>query len=64
MTKACIDILGDGCLMHQSDYPHPEAHFPDTAQMVMDWPIWQGLGEQTLRNYMASNAEKFMGSRM
>ena len=22
MTKACIDILGDGVLMHQSDYPH------------------------------------------
>ena len=27
MTKACIDILGDGVLMHQSDYPHGEAYF-------------------------------------
>ena len=33
MTKACIDILGDGVLMHQSDYPHGEAYFPDTAGM-------------------------------
>src|SRR6266487_1005275 len=31
MTKACIDILGEGALMHQSDYPHGEAYFPDTA---------------------------------
>jgi len=39
MTKACIDILGDGVLMHQSDYPHGEAYFPDTAGMVIHWPI-------------------------
>jgi hypothetical protein len=35
-TKAVIDILGPDVLMHQSDYPHGEAHFPDTAQMVLD----------------------------
>ncbi len=64
MTKACIDILGDGCLMHQSDYPHPEAHFPDTAQMVMDWPFWKDMGETALRNHMSGNAEKFFGSRL
>jgi predicted TIM-barrel fold metal-dependent hydrolase len=27
MTKAVIDILGPDVLMHQSDYPHGEAHF-------------------------------------
>ena len=64
MTKACIDILGDGNLMHQSDYPHGEAHFPDTAQMVMDWPIWEDFGKDVLTKYMSGNAEKFLGSRL
>jgi len=49
MTKAVIDILGPGVLMHQSDYPHGEAHFPDTAQIVLDWPIWRDLGGLRLR---------------
>ena len=60
MTKAVIDILGSDVLMHQSDYPHGEAHFPDTAQMVLDWPIWQDLGRDTLQRHMAGNAEKFL----
>src|SRR5713101_1954137 len=30
--------------MHQSDYPHGEAYFPDTAAMVLDWPFWKDLG--------------------
>ena len=48
LAKTCYDILGDGALTHQSDYPHPEAHFPDTAEMVIDWPIWQELGDKAL----------------
>lgn len=64
MTKACIDILGDGALMHQSDYPHGEAYFPDTASMIINWPIWEGLGEEALRKHMAGNAESFLGSRL
>ncbi len=60
MTKACIDILGPDTLMHQSDYPHPEAHFPDTAQMVLDWDIWEGLGEDVLRKHMGENAEELL----
>ena len=60
MTKAVIDILGPGVLMHQSDYPHGEAHFPDTAQMVVDWPIWNDFGHEALQQHMAGNAEKFL----
>jgi len=59
-TKAVIDILGPSVLMRQSDYPHDEAHFPDTAQMVLDWPIWNDLGREVLRQHMAGNAEKFL----
>jgi hypothetical protein len=46
--------------MHQSDYPHGEAHFPDTAQMVLDWPIWKDLDGDVLRQHMSGNAEKFL----
>jgi len=60
MTKACIDLLGTEALMHQSDYPHGEAHFPDTAEMVIDWPFWKELGPEALQKHMAGNAEKFL----
>ena len=60
MTKAVIDILGPDVLMHQSDYPHGEAHFPDTAQMVLDWPIWKELGRDVLTRHMAGNAERYL----
>jgi hypothetical protein len=60
MTKAVIDILGPHVLMHQSDYPHGEAHFPDTAQMVLDWPIWKDFGPEVLRQHMGGNAENFL----
>jgi predicted TIM-barrel fold metal-dependent hydrolase len=59
MTKAVIDILGENVLMHQSDYPHGEAHFPDTASMVMGWDIWQGR-ETALRRHMSGNAEDYL----
>lgn len=64
MTKACYDILGNGALMHQSDYPHGEAHFPDTAEMVMNWPCWKELPEEALTNHMAGTAEKYFGPRL
>ncbi len=56
MTKACIDLLGTDCLMHQSDYPHGEAQFPDTAKNVIDWPIWKDLGQAALAKHMGGNA--------
>ena len=60
MTRGCLELLGDNCLTHQSDYPHGEAFFPDTAGMVMDWPIWEKLGEDTLRKYMWDNGVGFL----
>ena len=60
MTKTVIDILGPGVLMHQSDYPHGEAHFPDTAQIVLDWPIWKDLDGSVLQRHMAGNAESYL----
>ncbi|MCH7528220.1 MAG: amidohydrolase family protein [Candidatus Marinimicrobia bacterium] len=60
MTKACIDILGDGALMFQSDYPHNETYFPDTVDLVLGWDIWKGLGEEVTRKFMSGNAEKML----
>ena len=40
--------------------PHGEAHFPDTAPIVLDWPIWQDLGREIVQKHMAGNAEKFL----
>jgi predicted TIM-barrel fold metal-dependent hydrolase len=60
LTRATLELLGDGCLTHQSDYPHGEAFFPDTAGMVIDWPIWENLGGDYLRKYMWDNAIAFL----
>jgi predicted TIM-barrel fold metal-dependent hydrolase len=60
LTKSCIEILGEDVLMHQSDYPHGEANFPDTADIVMNWPIWKDFGPHALKKHMSGNAEKYM----
>ncbi len=60
MTKATIDLLGENCLMHQSDYPHGQTWFPDTAKEVIEWPIWAQLGKDALRKHMADNAASFL----
>ena len=60
MTKACYELLGSDCWMHQSDYPHGEAYFPDTAEMIIDWPIWKELGDDVLHKHMHGNAEKIL----
>ncbi|MFQ6028659.1 MAG: amidohydrolase family protein, partial [Dehalococcoidia bacterium] len=60
MTKACFELLGEDCWAFQSDYPHGEAAFPDTAEMLIDWPIWEDLGDQALHKFMHGNAERFL----
>ena len=47
MTKACIDILGEDCLMHQSDYPHGQSWFPETAKEVIEWDFWKDCSKNT-----------------
>lgn len=57
MTKAVIDLLGDGVLMYLSDYPHPETLFPETIDTVLGWR--EQLGEQATRRLMGDNAARF-----
>ncbi len=60
MTRLVLELLGDRCITHQSDYPHPESYFPDTVEMVMSWPIWDKLGENALRRYFWDNGSEFL----
>jgi predicted TIM-barrel fold metal-dependent hydrolase len=58
MTRAVNDILGDGVLMYQSDYPHPESLFPAAVDTVLEW---KGvLGEPATRKLMSENAMRFL----
>ena len=60
MTKACVEILGEDCLMHQSDYPHGQAWFPETAKEVMEWDIWGNFSKDALQKHMYDNAAAFL----
>jgi uncharacterized protein len=58
MTKAVIDILGDGVLMYESDFPHPECSYPNSTDNVLEWePV---LGEASMRKLMSENAARFL----
>jgi predicted TIM-barrel fold metal-dependent hydrolase len=58
MTKAVIDLLGDGVLMYQSDFPHPESLFPNSTDTVIGWK--SAIGEEATRKLMGENAMKFL----
>ena len=60
MTKACVEILGTNTLMHQSDYPHCQCYYPETAKMVMEWDFWPQFGPDALRKHMYDNAADFL----
>ena len=60
MTKACVEILGEDVLMHQSDYPHGQAWFPETAKEVMEWDIWSKFSSDALQKHMHTNAYNFL----
>lgn len=54
LTKATIDVLGDGVLMYSSDFPHPECMFPDHTDHVIAWG--DTIGKPALRKLMGENA--------
>jgi hypothetical protein len=58
MTRAVCDILGDGVLLYQSDYPHPESLFPVAVDTVLQWK--DVLGEPATRKLMGENALRFL----
>ena len=58
MTKAVNDVLGDGCLMYASDFPHPECDWPRSVDNVISWG--NVLGSGPLKKLLSGNAEKFL----
>ena len=58
MTKAVNDLLGDGVLMYQSDYPHSECLFPKHADTILGWS--GVLGEEATRKLMYDNPLRYL----
>ena len=58
MTKAVIDVLGDGCLMYSSDFPHPECDWPNSVDNVIAWE--PELGETAMRKLLGTNADNYL----
>lgn len=58
MTKAVMDILGDGCLMYASDFPHPECDWPHSVDNVLAWS--DSIGDERMGKLLASNAEAYL----
>ena len=55
-ARSIMEILGDGTMMFQSDYPHDQCLFPDTPATVLEWD----LPADTKRKIMSENAERYL----
>jgi predicted TIM-barrel fold metal-dependent hydrolase len=58
MAKGIIEVVGDGCLLYQSDYPHGQCLYPTTPDVILSWEA--GLGKATMRRIMSENAERYL----
>ncbi|MSO89936.1 MAG: amidohydrolase [Rhodospirillaceae bacterium] len=58
MTKAVNDILGDGCLMYASDFPHPECDWPNSVDNVLAWE--NVVGPSAMHKLLGGNAETYL----
>lgn len=57
-AKAVIDLVGDDCLMYQSDYPHGESEWPNSVKKALSWE--SVIGESAMDKLMGRNAERFL----
>ena len=58
VLKYCTEMLGDGVLMYQSDYPHAQCKFPDSPGAVLAWD--GGLTQDQRVKLFSGNAERYM----
>ena len=54
-----MELIGDDAIMYQSDYPHDQCRFPESADGVLAWQA-EGLSDETMRKLMSGNAERFL----
>jgi uncharacterized protein len=55
-ARSLIEIVGDGTMMYQSDYPHDQCLFPDTPDVIIGWD----LPDDTKRKILSGNAERYL----
>jgi uncharacterized protein len=51
------EVLGDGVLMYQSDYPHAQCKFPDSPERPLSW---SGLTADQKVRMFSGNAERYL----
>ncbi len=51
------EVLGDGVLMYQSDYPHAQCQFPDSPAVPL---AWGGLTADQRTRLFSGNAESYL----
>jgi predicted TIM-barrel fold metal-dependent hydrolase len=59
IAQSINDLLGDGVIMYQSDYPHNGCEFPSSPDIALSWT---GLGEKSMEKLMSGNAERYLKS--
>ncbi len=57
IAKHLIEMVGDGALLYQSDFPHPGGQFPNSPEVIFGW---SSVSEEARRNILWGNAEKFL----
>ena len=57
IARSINDLLGDGVIMYQSDFPHNGCLFPSSPDVALSWT---GLGEASMRRLMSENAERYL----
>jgi predicted TIM-barrel fold metal-dependent hydrolase len=58
MARAINEMLGDGVLMYQSDYPHGECEWPESVNIVKAWE--PEVGAASMEKLLAGNAERYL----
>jgi len=56
IARSIIEVIGDGAIMFQSDYPHDQCYFPESTDEVLGW----SLPDESKRKLMSENAERFL----
>jgi uncharacterized protein len=56
IVRAIFEVVGDGAIMFQSDYPHDQCYFPESVNEVFGWDI----PEASMRKLMSENAERYL----
>ena len=57
MAKSINELLGDGVIMFQSDYPHNGCEYPNSPDIALQWT---GIGETAMRKLMYDNAASYL----